>query len=95
MLLPDLHDATFNNLSLEWETANASLEFRTGVSAPGVATIHADSVTNLKCSHLLPWGPSSSVNVATLETRTTDQLLTIEMQSGDVIEICCREVRLK
>ncbi len=92
MLQPNLHDATLNNLSLEWQAAVVSLKFRISVFAPETATLHAEGVTHLKCSLLMPWGPSSSVNAAILETRASDQLLTIEMQSGDVIEICCREV---
>ena len=93
--LPDLHDATLNNMDFEWDAAIAHLTLKVGVAASDVAVIEAVGVTNIRCSRLLPWRPSSSVNSTTLEARAGGRCLTIEMQSGDVLEICCREVAVK
>ncbi len=93
--LPDLHDATLKNVDFEWETAKVQLTFKTGVAASQIAIIEADGVTNLKCPRLLPWGPSSSVNSTALKTLNDGHFLTIEMQSGDVLEVYCRNVVVK
>jgi hypothetical protein len=79
----------------DWETAALLLVFQTGVAESDRAGIVAHSVTDLKCPRLLPWGPSSSVNRVRLDPLPEGQLLTIEMQSGDLLEIRCREVAVK
>jgi hypothetical protein len=40
-------------------------------------------------------GPSSSVNAARVEELADGKLLTIEMQSGDVLEVRCSGVAVK
>jgi hypothetical protein len=93
--LPDLHDATLKSVNFEWETAIARLRFKTGVAVSEVAVVEAEGVTSLECPRLLPWGPSNSVNTTAVEELADGQLLTVEMQSGDVLEIHCRGVVLK
>jgi hypothetical protein len=93
--LPDLHDATLKSVHFEWENARALLTFKIAVAAHAVTVVEAEGVTILKCPRLLPWGPSSSVNSTALETLVDGQSLIVEMQSGDVIEIRCREVAIR
>lgn len=95
ILLPDLHDATLKNVNFDWEAAMVLLTFKIGVAASDVALIKAQGVTNLKCPRLLPWGRSSSVNSTAIEPFADGQFLSIEMQSGDVLEIFCREVAVE
>jgi hypothetical protein len=93
--LPDLHDATLRTVNFEWGSGTAHLRLKIGVGTFDVAIVEARGVTNLKCPRLFPWGPSSSVNTTALEELAGGQLLTIEMQSGDVLEISCRAVVVK
>jgi hypothetical protein len=93
--LSDLHDATLQTVSFGWEAGAVSLTFKIGVAASDLAMVEADGVTSLKCPRLYPWGPSSSVNTATVEELVDGKLLTVEMQSGDVLEVSCRGVSVK
>ena len=81
-----LHDATLHTLEMFWVEGQCKLElsFSADFTAPikrhrltfsGVTMIH---LTNEKA-----WGPSVSVNSATV----TGRKVAIEMQTGDVIEI--------
>ena len=93
MLLSDLHDATLQSLSFNWANASATLTFELCAVESEFVIVEASGVTNLQCPRVQPWGPSNSVNSAALETQAVGQLLTIEMQSGDVIEIRCQKAR--
>ena len=46
-------------------------------------------------SSAFPVGPSDSVNEAKVQSCTAGLCLTIEMQSGDLLEITCKEVMEK
>ena len=85
-----LHDATLNTVNLDWPRGIVRLAFTVDVDV--LRIIEATGVTELKCPRLLPWGPSNSVNSSVVKTVADGQCLTIEMQSGDVLEVCCREV---
>jgi hypothetical protein len=90
--LPNLHDSTFKKLAFDWATATLHLLFQVGVESSDVVVLEAQSVTDLRFPRLLPWGPSNSVNSATVEGVGEGQLLSIEMQSGDVLLVSCRSV---
>lgn len=86
--IPNLHDATLKSIAFDWPTATIRLSFQTGIDISDVLTVVAQDVTDLRCPRVLPWGPSNSVNEVTLDPQ--QGLLAIEMQSGDVIQIACR-----
>ncbi len=88
--LSDLHDATLESISFDWAAAVVFVRFK--VHGIGAAGFEAKDVFNVNCPRLLPWGPSNSVNSVELQAQSGCQCLTIEMQSGDVLEISCREV---
>jgi hypothetical protein len=90
--LSDLHDATLKEVRLEWGGGVVHLTFKTGIADSDLAVVEAEGVTSLKCPRLYPWGPSSSVNIAALEEIADGRVLTVEMQSGDVLEVRCRAV---
>jgi hypothetical protein len=52
-------------------------------------------VVRAVCPRALPWGPSDSVNEVKMQEVSDARLLSVEMQSGDVLEISCREVLVK
>jgi hypothetical protein len=93
--LPDLHDATLKGVNFGWEAGVVHLTFKVGIAASDLAVVEAEGVTCLKCPRLYPWGPSSSVNAAAIEELADGRLLTVEMQSGDVLEVHCRGVAVK
>jgi hypothetical protein len=86
--LAALHDATFVMLEVDW--ASGELRFRFATPA-GAACLHARRFSELECPRLHPWGPSVSVNRATAGSAERGVRLTIEMQSGDVIEACAED----
>lgn len=82
--LESLHDSTLDRVSLEWEDGVVIVELSEVRNDSSRMVIEARNVTRMTCPRLHPWGPSSFVNsVQLLEER----LLTIEMQSGDVVEL--------
>jgi hypothetical protein len=90
--IPKLHDATLETLTLNWEEGTIHLRLSTGANGAGIVILNANGVRGLICPRLFPWGSSDSVNEARLESITDGQLLSIEMQSGDLIQINCRDV---
>ena len=55
----------------------------------GRISIRAYGLTKLRCSRLMPLGPSEFINSATYTESEHGQVLLIEMQTGDEIEIVC------
>jgi hypothetical protein len=87
-----MHDATLESLTFSWEEGLVLLRLSTGVNGTGVVILEATDVKGIVCPRLFPWGPSDSVNEAKVQSRTAGVYLTIEMQSGDLLEITCKEV---
>lgn len=90
--VPRMHDATLETLTLHWVEGVVRIRLSTGINGTGVVNLKAVGVRRAVCPRALPWGPSDSVNEVKLEQVSEGRLLSIEMQSGDVMEIFCREV---
>jgi hypothetical protein len=54
----------------------------------------ASGVISIVCPRRFPWGPSDSVNEATVRLVPEGKVLSIEMQSGDLLEIICSDVNI-
>jgi hypothetical protein len=93
--VPKLHDATLETLAFHWAEGIVRIRLSTGMNGTGVVILEASGVLRAVCPRVLPWGPSDSVNVVKLEHVGNGQLLSIEMQSGDVLEIYCGEASIK
>jgi hypothetical protein len=93
--VPRLHDATLETLTLHWEEGVVRIRLSTGINGTGVVTLEAVGVVRAVCPRAFPWGPSDSINGVKMQEVSDGRLLSIEMQSGDVLEICCREVLVK
>jgi hypothetical protein len=93
--LASLHDATLESVNFDWARGVVHLTLKIMLPGFSGAVIGAKDVTELKCPRLLPWGPSNSVNSVALEALADGRCLTVEMQSGDVLEVCCRDVEVK
>jgi hypothetical protein len=89
-----LHDWTLISITLHWESGKLTAEFRGADSA--IRLLIAKDVCDLKVPRTYPWGSSVSVNGISLvsETSAERKSLTIEMQSGDVIEISAADFEL-
>lgn len=82
---PELHDAILLDIQVTWSEARAILRFRV---EGRVHSIIVDRIRDVHVRRELPWGPSISVNSASLiESPTGGVHLSIEMQSGDLIEV--------
>jgi hypothetical protein len=93
--IPRLHDATLETLTFHWEEGIIRIRLSTGIHGTGVVTLEAIGVVRAVCPRALPWGPSDSVNEVKMQEVSDARLLSVEMQSGDVLEISCREVLVK
>jgi hypothetical protein len=91
-IVPKLHDSTLETLSLLWVAGTVRIRLSTGINGTGVVTLEAVGVRRAVLPRAFPWGPSDSVNEVRLTQDSEGQLLSIEMQSGDVLEIFCKEV---
>lgn len=93
--VPKLHDATLESFTLHWGEGAVLVRLSTGVNGTGVVTLEASGVIRAVCPRVFPWGPSDSVNEVKLEQVANGRLLSIAMQSGDVLEVSCREVSVR
>ena len=80
----DMHDATLVSIAVDWAAGTLSCAFRVG--GRNEAKLIASGLTLLHCPRTFPWGKSVSVNKMSLSDVGEGQALSIEMQSGDVIE---------
>lgn len=86
-VLTSLHDATLLGIRYEWAQARVTFSLQT---EPDVRRdLIVTGVTVLHLTRLEPWGPSESVNQVSWSRREADTLpvLSVEMQSGDLIEV--------
>jgi len=90
--IPKLHDAILETITLLWEEGTVHLRLSTGVNGTGIVILSAIGVRDLICPRLFPWGPSDSINEVKLDSINDGQFLSVKMQSGDVLQITCREV---
>lgn len=91
-----LHDATLRKVEFDWPQGAVNITLKTGESESDMATIKAEGVRSIRAPRLAPWGPSNSVNTASVKQFSHDsQCLAIEMQSGDVIEVECNNVTIE
>jgi hypothetical protein len=86
MDIPNLHDATLLDLSLQWgKTSTLTTRFRRGDRH--LVVLKVLDVKLVHCPHENPWGPSVSVNdvTSTPGSRAGLYRIAIEIQSGDTI----------
>jgi len=82
-----MHDWTLIAIHLDWTIGRVVIELRNRRSI-NVALV-AERVSALHVPRLQDWGPSASINEVKGPTDIVGgKRLSIEMQSGDVIEIC-------
>ena len=82
-----LHDAALGRIILEWAARTLRIELavfykRDAGAVPSTLTF--TGVQHVSIPHRDPWGPSVFVNTKTF---TPPDLYTIEVQSGDLIEV--------
>lgn len=92
--LEELHDATLTGLEVDWASGEFRCDFKVSIGERTTVCLLARGLRSLKCARLFPWGRSVSVNSARVDKHERDVLLSIEMQSGDVIEAIVEEVAL-
>lgn len=88
-----MHDWVLVSVSVDWEVGTARLE----LSWDGhLQAITARGLSNLLLPRRHPWGPSVHVNESHGPTQleSGDHLLSIEMQSGDKIELIAKEIEM-
>lgn len=94
--LADLHDAIFVGLELKWEEGCLDLMFVPcdDNEEEYPIKISAHRFKSLVCPRNYPWGRSFYVSSIQLQRQPKDVTLTIEMQSGDEIQVKAEEVVL-
>jgi len=81
-----MHDWTLNSISIDWQSGCAVCRLE-GPDAQ--ASLVANGLRELRLPRKFSWGPSVSVNRVTgpIQKSAGLSLISIEMQSGDIIEI--------
>ena len=93
--IKQLHDATLVSLEVDWKSGELRCNLDVGVGATTIVRLLGRGLTCLKCHREFPWGPSEDVNhVQVNNANKNSVVLTIEMQSGDVIEADLQDVVL-
>jgi hypothetical protein len=83
-MLPNLHDATHQTVTIEWATGVARI---TVATEHGPRVVVARGLREFRGTRLHPWGPSVSINEARESRGATGlQEPALELQSGDVLE---------
>tara|TARA_R110002072_G_scaffold203706_1_gene361717 strand:+ start:149 stop:418 length:270 start_codon:yes stop_codon:yes gene_type:complete len=85
----NMHDWTLIDITSHWRNRSVILRFS---SQDGHKEILANNFSKVRVPRNNPWGASVSVNKAILSN--ADKRLSIEMQSGDTIEIEAQSIEL-
>ena len=89
-----MHDWVSMSIAVDWGLGQAVILVK-GPSSTA-QEIHADEILEIVINRLEPWGPSESINEVSGPAVAGDgsQTLEIEMQSGDVLTLRARSIRL-
>lgn len=89
--LPNLHDAIFVRVEITWATGEAMVELSRFPDTRVV--LLARGLRGFKMTRRHDWGPSISVNAASLRTNDAGEaVLEIELQSGDLVEAVAAKI---
>ena len=90
------HDGLLSTIAIDQQIGTASLVIRE-IAGEGVVLALGRGVVGVSYSRLAPWGPSDSVNRATLMRRSGDTpaTLSIELQSGDYVTILAEQFEIR
>jgi hypothetical protein len=84
------HDFTLERIIFEWTSAEVTFDLR---GPEGLEKITARGVRNLVVPRRDSWGPSVSIlELASTEDRDDLVLISVQMQSGDRIEVLCEGI---
>lgn len=84
----DLHDATLVSVAAQLEGNTVSLQVRT---ADGSVTLDFVGLVELSLGREMPWGPSASINSASLRDINDDLVeFSAELQGGDMPRVRAR-----
>lgn len=90
-----LHDATLTRIEVDWASGELRCTCNVQVEGRKTVLILAEGLKMLKCPRLYPWGTSVSVNEIRTEKGENGTLLSIEMQSGDTIEVTAERISIE
>jgi hypothetical protein len=88
----DYHDATLISAVLEWESGKTILTFELCTEPAQLSSITVTGTSKFEFNRQFPWGKSLSVNGVGRNVGERDQLLEVEMQSGDKIVVRGQEI---
>jgi galactose mutarotase-like enzyme len=91
MKLSDLHDASLIQVIVDWGGGLLSCRLN---AKEGHVILEAHSMQKLECPRFNPWGPSVSINEVKTYDIDSGIRITMEMQSGDIIDIICASFNL-
>lgn len=88
-----MHDWTLIDISVSWKEKRATFNFKSSTSS---RVLVAEEFVNLILPRTSPWGNSVSVNEISelIILDNGSHQITIEMQSGDTIEIEAKSINI-
>lgn len=96
-----MHDWSIKNIHVSWKERRAVLDL---VKYQGAPKLICEGVTNIKIPMVFDWGPTDCINETApyldvkdgiLNVENWEGKLSIEMQTGDVIEIEAKTITLE
>ena len=87
-----MHDWTLVNISMDWKMGTTVIEL---LNPQGEKmSINAIDTAGLNVSRRFEWGASVSVNEIRESTKNNNQILELEIQSGDTIYLKAKNISL-
>ena len=80
-LFESLHDATLVSTEFIWQTGSVNILLRTSTNPD--FKLRVTEVKAFQVTRNFDWGPSEQLN----DIKISEELVSIEMQSGDIIQI--------
>jgi hypothetical protein len=82
--LKHLHEKTLTQVELDWIKGAICINLISDYTHEKIQIV-GNGLTSFSCDRKFPWGPSDLVNEVKIEQNADEAILTIEMQSGDLI----------
>ena len=89
-----LHDATLIDVILNWESGDVVISLKPSDEILNMFILRVLECSMVNITRDLPWGKSVSVNEVTINEDIENVYCSIEMQSGDKIEVVGQKIQL-
>jgi hypothetical protein len=87
----DFHDSSLLSIALDWSSGELKISFKLSDVHATAVTLLAKETNLFVCKRDFPWGKSVSINEVAVEEKEAFRRILVRVQSGDDLEIGCRD----